>query len=294
MDGNGGSRRHSTAETCAPRFDRLNSRAISEGALGWKHDTQSRSIEVRVFGIDYRFVLRHLGLLMEPSPDKNQVNLMFENGCLQEPAGQTVTSIHNAFELFRLPVSNQSCSVFGEGVYTAGLDWALAHYTKLLRASLKNILDSRRETRLHEIDIRAVGPDDLYGDGERHTWEVYLDRYERARRAAAYEPHFAVAYDMQVSHLARQLKMASSYYVTHIEAVYLETKDIWFWALVVFILLLPGTFFLLVRPLIAKLDSDVKRTRALLLMIPEDIIEQVRGIQDFFIEEYENLAKDAA
>ena len=78
---------------------------------------------------------------------------------------------------------------------------------------------------------------------------------------------------------------------TTVENTYVLTQETWVWLLASFCILVLLVFLLVVRPLFARLDSEVKRTRALLLIIPEDVVESQPAVQAFMVREYRHYLK---
>ena len=53
--------------------------------------------------------------------------------------------------------------------------------------------------------------------------------------------------------------------------------------IVAYILAIPMLYLFVVRPIVYRLDNELKRTRALLLLIPEDVLENLPVLRTFLI-----------
>jgi hypothetical protein len=92
-------------------------------------------------------------------------------------------------------------------------------------------------------------------------------------------------------HGLKKMTTAVEVYINDMEGKYYSTKQSWLWLLASFCILVLLVYVLVVQPLFVKLDREAKRTRALLLMIPEDVVDNQPAIQRFMVREYEHSLK---
>jgi len=99
------------------------------------------------------------------------------------------------------------------------------------------------------------------------------------------EDNFQFLCEMDEFYLQPMLSKSISQYTRHSMDMVQDQETIQLWCLIALILGIVTIYVSVVQRLVSNLDNEVKRTRELLLMIPDDILHNVPSLQAYLIKE---------
>ena len=154
------------------------------------------------------------------------------------------------------------CKSFMHGLLTGGLHTALTKYMKTVKAvtnnpEIKGVLESGNKTAIKKLLLRK----DVLELFELE--EVFI------------QPQLQTAVDFHTSAITQLLYSGQLYVGANLAA---------------FLILSVIVYTMVIRPLLLQLDTEVKRTRSLLLIIPEDVLETLRHVQVFMVKHFASQA----
>lgn len=190
------------------------------------------------------------GLLRQERTDPTQNELLFEDGCAV-PLDQ-----------YMPPDWLEPCDKFYNGITSHGLSGMYQHWEDTINevvvsANLLNVDHSTSTYRSLEVTNQTLT-----------DWEKYTT-------LATMETHY----------LQPLLKNSVDAYVDYTDYIILQTERQQLWALVALIVFVTVYDVLVVQKLVQALDNEMKRTRALLLMIPDDVLQKLPKLRKFLIDQ---------
>jgi hypothetical protein len=196
------------------------------------------------------------GLMREENTDDAQTTLLFEDGCAVE------------LEQFMPPDWLEPCETFYNGITKHGLAGMYQHW-----------VDSVTELVEYAGLLNADHSTSTYRDLD--TTNKTLTEWEQYTTLATLEAHY----------LQPLLKNSVDAYVAYTNSIIATTEQQQLWALVALILVVITYDFLIVQKLVQSLDNEMKRTRSLLLMIPDDVLSKLPGLKRFLMDQAASVAK---
>lgn len=181
--------------------------------------------------------------------DQKQKQLYFHNGC-QGWKYKWQTNV--------LP-----CNEFSEGLVKQGLHHAFMYFFR----SMRNMAD-------HIANLNAANPESTFATiGAVNETLNGIPEYEHLVK-------------LEEFYMTPQIALAIRNYSMYTKGVVAADEVLGVWALVCFLLLIVLSYAFLTRRLITNINNEVKRTRSLLLTIPEDIINTIGSIRKLLRNEY--------
>lgn len=155
-------------------------------------------------------------------------------------------------------VTHEDCDQFMFGLLNGGLHTALTTYMKNIKAITRNseiagVLASGNKTEIKKLIQR------------RDVVELFeLEEY-------FIQPQLQTAVNLHTSAIKDLLSSGEAYVSGNLSA---------------FLVLAVLIYTAIIHPLLLQLDTEVKRTRSLLLIIPEDVLENLRHVQAFMVKHF--------
>ena len=194
-------------------------------------------------------VMNLKGMLMTKSQDHDQENLLFKDAC----------SFWSPPDHVEIP----DCDEFRNGLMSSGMHQAYQAYIRDAR-----VLVSRLET----VNVNGTSEAVTYASTAAINATMWWDEYQDI---SMLEEHYL---DKFIGHSVKVYSLKATDLVDSAEMIQLTA-----------LFLLLGSvcfaYVFIVRRLVINLDNEVKRTRSLLLMIPDDVLQTLPSLRRFLIHE---------
>ncbi|CAK8988700.1 Tiny macrocysts protein B (Gamete enriched gene 04 protein) (cAMP pathway regulator tmcB) [Durusdinium trenchii] len=105
------------------------------------------------------------------------------------------------------------------------------------------------------------------------------------------DPELNLSFELEQKYLQVQFTTVIKAVGAELEQVVEQEKRLFLTFFVAFSVSTVLTYLLVIRQSLASLDVEVKRTRSLLLVIPEDVVDGLKHIQEFLLNQFGNLIK---
>jgi len=189
------------------------------------------------------------GYVREEVTDEIQKVLLFEDGCAVE------------LEQFMAPEWLEPCKTFDKGITQHGLAGMFQHW-------------------VDEITELINYANLLNGD---HSTSTYRDLITTNDTLKLWEPYLTLA-TLEVHYLQPLLKNSVDAYVDNTNSIVERAESQQLWALIA-LLTVAVAYDFVVQRLVQSLDTEMKRTRALLLMVPDDVLQKLPKLRKFLIDQ---------
>jgi len=189
------------------------------------------------------------GYVREEETDEIQKILLFEDGC-KVP-----------LEQFMPPDWLEPCKTFDKGITQHGLAGMFQHW-------------------VDEITTLVEYANVLNAD---HSTSTYRDLKNTNDTLTLWEPYKTLS-TLEVHYLQPLLKNSVDAYVDNTNSIVERAESQQLWALVA-LLTVAVAYDFVVQKLVQSLDTEMKRTRALLLMVPDDVLQKLPKLRKFLIDQ---------